>query len=121
MYLLDNRQDPSSVRLVPLGEADWPDWVKEEIASFFERAGVEDPLRRKLVEPDLAGLRREMAGGGVDWDHVVAYYKYEALSVLLFNDETARAKAEAMYAEFLSGHRDRVRRTAAVKDPKDDS
>lgn len=34
-----------------LGEAMWPDAVKEEIAQQFRRIGVEDPYRQKLVEP----------------------------------------------------------------------
>ena len=115
MYLLDEGEENVFQDLAPLGDTDWPDGVKAEIAEFFTRAGVRDPMRQKLVEPGLRGFRFRNDRGEIDWDDVVAYFKYEALTVLIMHDPKSRARAEELYAEFFAGHKSRVRSRAGEK------
>ena len=57
MYILKKGQRNNFQDLIPLGETDWPDHVKKEICDFFREAGVEDPMKQKLVEPGLRGFK----------------------------------------------------------------
>ncbi len=108
MYILKEGEENRFQDLIPLGETDWPDEVKKEISDFFREAGVSDPMRQKLVEPSLKGFRSTDSEGNVDWDDVVAYFKYEALSVLIMHDPKFKEKADKLYQEFFTGHKFKV-------------
>lgn len=108
MYILKEGEENRFQDLIPLGETDWPESVKKEISDFFHKAGVSDPLSQKLVEPSLKGFRSTKDDGSIDWDDVVAYFKYEALSVLIMHDPKFKARAEELYQEFFSNHKFKV-------------
>ncbi|WP_319778492.1 hypothetical protein [Maridesulfovibrio sp.] len=108
MYILKKGQENKFQDLIPLGETDWPDNVKKEICDFFKAAGVDDPMTQKLVEPGLQGFRFKNDKDEIDWDDVVAYFKYEALSVLIMHDDKFKEKAEELYTEFFANHKFKV-------------
>ncbi|WP_291328434.1 hypothetical protein [Desulfovibrio sp. UCD-KL4C] len=108
MYILKKGQDNKFQDLIPLGDTNWPENVKKEICDFFKDAGVDDPMKQKLVEPALEGFRRKENGDEIDWEDVVAYFKYEALSVLIMHDKKFKAKAEKLYNEFFANHKFKV-------------
>lgn len=108
MYILKEGEENSFHDLIPLGETDWPEKVKKEIADFFQNAGVSDPMRQKLVEPSLKGFRSSDDNSDIDWDDVVAYFKYEALSVLIMHDPKFKQKAEKLYTDFFKDHKFKV-------------
>ena len=75
--------DQKPKHLIPLGDAMWPDAVKEDIAQQFKRIGVEDPMRQKLVEPLAIAFGGEWGDGKyklakVDWGMVMDYFRWEA-------------------------------------------
>lgn len=109
MYILKQGEENRFQDLVPLGETDWPEEVKREISAFFKKVGVADPYKQKLVEPSLSGFKLRGADGGIDWEDVVAYFKYEALTVLITQDKDTRRQAEKLYSEFFADHKDRIR------------
>ncbi|OEU70714.1 MAG: hypothetical protein BA863_14605 [Desulfovibrio sp. S3730MH75] len=108
MHILKKGQENKFQDLIPLGETNWPEHVKIEICAFFKDAGVDNPLKQKLVEPGLQGFRHKATNDEIDWDDVIAYFKYEALSVLVMHDKNFKEKAEKLYKEFFSDHKFKV-------------
>jgi hypothetical protein len=107
MYILKEGEENSFHDLVPLGETDWPEEVKKEISDFFSQAGVSNPLTQKLVEPTLKGFKSKNKDS-IDWDDVIAYFKYEALSVLIMHDPKFKERAEQLYRDFFEGQKFKV-------------
>ncbi|MBT8762473.1 hypothetical protein KFV02_00815 [Desulfohalobiaceae bacterium Ax17] len=92
--------------LIPLGEADWPEDVKNKIAEIFKKIGVPDPMKQKLVEPYARGFKgkvgksKEYNFEEVNWEIVVYYFKWEAACWIGDYDEADRIKEEYYKKDF---------------------
>lgn len=89
--------------LSTLGDAMWPEAVKEDIAQQFIRIGVEDPYRQKLVEPFAIEFGGENDDGAyklenVNWELCMDYFRWEASAWDRDTDEKDKAH-KALVAE----------------------
>jgi hypothetical protein len=68
--------------LILLADAPWPNKIIENIDKAFRDAGVEDPLRQKIVEASGFAFTID---GEINWDMLEIYYRHEA--ALIVEDE----------------------------------
>jgi hypothetical protein len=110
--------------VIPLGETQWPDPVKDEVVNIFRVIGIEQPLRQKLVEPFAAafGGKKEVSGvynlEKVNWEQLVDYFRWEsqAISSQADNDEF-EVRAEALQARAVKKYGSRFLRYLVYANP----
>jgi hypothetical protein len=87
--------------LTTLKDSMFPEWVKARIVEIYKDFGVENPLEQKLVEPFayyFDGTNNEGVPDfkHVDWQKVIDYFQFEAVSVAGTREDAIKLQNKAI-------------------------